>query len=128
MESQHYQRALLSYEHADKCRDLKRDLHLARETRRILLIEERFAVKAVKEAENWVDLLRFDAKKVHLRVEKASLEIRTVWAALEKEGISENMPSNPYDEEFTSDFGPSTPDPVSDDEESNKSGSEASAS
>ncbi|RDB29994.1 hypothetical protein Hypma_013776 [Hypsizygus marmoreus] len=118
-----YQRALLSYERADK----RRSLHLARETRRALLMEEKLAVQLVKEAEVMVDLLRSDAKKAHLRVEEATLEIGTVRAALEREAISETTLSNPDDEEFTFEFGPSTSDPVSDDEESNTSDSEASA-
>ncbi|RDB25769.1 hypothetical protein Hypma_006960 [Hypsizygus marmoreus] len=131
MDSQHvppahrlnpYQRALLSYERADK----RRSLHLARETRRALLMEEKLAVQLVKEAEVMVDILQSDAKKAHLRVEEATLEIGTVRAALEKEGILETTLSNPDDDEFTFEFGPNTSDPVSDDEESNTSDSEAS--
>lgn len=119
-----YRRALISYERADR----RRALDLARETRRALIMEEKLAVQVVREAEVMLELLKSAAKKAHLRVEEATLEIGTVRAALQDEGIPETTQSSADDdEEFTFEFGPRTSDPVSDSEGSDTGGSISAA-
>lgn len=90
-------------------------------------MEEKLAVQVVREAEVMLELLKSAAKKAHLRVEEATLEIGIVRAALQDEGIPETTSSSTDDEEFTFEFGPRTSDPVSDSEGSDTGGSSSSA-
>lgn len=97
------------YERGDKRRRLK----LAREIRNSLVMEEELTVQLVKEAELALEFLRSDAKKAHLRVETATLEIGAIRAALQQEGISETSVSDD-DEEFVFAHEPATSsDPIS---------------